>query len=262
MIVDTDTEYLPDVGEFPDTKTGSPVPRSRRRSKACTASPGTKTAAAITSEVMREVLEVRSALELATDGAQSLLVSTLRAEDGWDELTAAVICTPGSGGFLTTLMDLRAKVTSEEPAAAFAAAVEILTVDRAERNGLWLFAHERGLVEVNHMTVNTSEAATDLAEALKNPPSDARIFAASSLGTSPRSFGSALRDGSTPVREATTAPEATRAGRPVTVDIPGEEAAGDFRAVLVSVIAPVQVPRRKRPVRTPHRQFPRRGEVS
>ena len=155
MILDTATEYLPDVGEIPDTKTGSPVPRSRRRSKDCTASPGTKTAAAITPEVMREVLEARSALELVTDGARSLLVSTLQAEDGLEELTAAVICTPGSGGFPTTLMDLRAKATSEDPAAAFAAAVEILTMDKAKRNGLWLFAHERGLVEVNHMPGNT-----------------------------------------------------------------------------------------------------------
>lgn len=180
MSLDTATENLPDVEGFldqhEDQHTGQPDAESKAAGKKSRPKPSAKTpakaaaATAITPEIVREVLEVRGALELSTDGARALLESTLKAEDGLDELTAAVLCSTGSAGFLTTLQELRAKVTSVDPAAAFAAAVEILTMDKAERSNLWTFAHERGLVEAKRVPANESKAATDLAEALKNLP--------------------------------------------------------------------------------------------
>lgn len=183
MSLDTATENLPDVEGFLDT-TGAeendrPAETRGSRSKTATRS-GTKAnpkAAAkapstITSEVVREVLEVRGALEGSSDGTRALLVSTLKVEDDLDALTAAVIASDGAGGILGSIQDLRAKVTSEDPSAAFSAAVQILTMGRAERTELWAFAHERGLVEAKRVPVNESKAATDLAEALKNLPDD------------------------------------------------------------------------------------------
>ena len=112
------------------------------------------------------MLEVRGALELASDGSRALLVEVLKTEDDLDELTAAVICNPGAGEVLVKVIALRAQL-AENP---FAAAVEILTMDKAERTELWTFAHNRELVEAKRLPANESKAANDLAAALQQMP--------------------------------------------------------------------------------------------
>lgn len=187
MSLDTATEHLPDVEDFLDTEpaeesaedTGRRAAgRSRNKNRASGAAAKTT---AITPEIVREVLKVRGTLEQTSDGAKALLLSTLKAEDDLDELTAAVLCNTGSAGFLTTIQELRAKVTSEDPAVAFQAAIEIMSIDKSERTALWAFAHERSLVEAKRVPASDAKAATDLAAALKNLPEEEMVDIASAV---------------------------------------------------------------------------------
>ena len=154
----SDTATLPDLDTIDETHTEenaehqeagdtrrSGVKRSSSRSAAKPAAKTADKAAAITTETVREVLEVRGALELAS---------------------AAVICNPGAGEVLVKVIALRAQL-AENP---FAAAVEILTMDKAERTELWTFAHNRELVEAKRLPANESKAANDLAAALQQMP--------------------------------------------------------------------------------------------
>ena len=184
------TDTLPDFETIDDTHTeqeaaestnGSEPKRSKSRSAAKTAAKPATRAAVITTETVREVLEVRGALEQVSDGSRALLVEVLKSEGDLDELTAAVLCNTGSAGFLTTLQELRAKVTSEDPAVAFQAAIEIMSIDKSERTALWAFAHERSLVEAKRVPASDAKAATDLAAALKNLPEEEMVDIASAV---------------------------------------------------------------------------------